>query len=114
MSTKNDSPLNAPAEAPDKGVVCDALVRLSSADLFVIQHAIECRVKSLEDLHWRAVAMGATEPLYRNIALEIDKNKKAESAICALFEAQFKPNTKFRDAAGQSPALRTDDQPHSL
>tara|TARA_R110002050_G_scaffold243758_1_gene380247 strand:+ start:1578 stop:1964 length:387 start_codon:yes stop_codon:yes gene_type:complete len=24
------------------------------------------------------------------------------------------PNTKFRDAGGQSPALRTDDQPHSL
>lgn len=26
MSTPTDSPLNAPAEAPDKGVVCDALV----------------------------------------------------------------------------------------
>lgn len=24
------------------------------------------------------------------------------------------PNTKFRDAGEQSPALRTDDQPHSL
>lgn len=24
------------------------------------------------------------------------------------------PNSKFRDAGGQSPALRTDDQPHSL
>lgn len=58
----------------------------------MIQHAIEYRIKSLEELHWRAVAMGATDPLYRNIALEIEKNKKAESAICALFEAQFKPN----------------------
>ena len=28
MSTQSDSTLNATAEAPDKGVVCDALVRL--------------------------------------------------------------------------------------
>lgn len=27
---------------------------------------------------------------------------------------QPEENTKFRDAGGQSPALRTDDQPHSL
>lgn len=26
----------------------------------------------------------------------------------------FLPNTQFRDAGGQSPALRTDDQPNSL
>ena len=26
----------------------------------------------------------------------------------------FPPNTKFRDAGGQSPASRTDAQPHSL
>lgn len=81
------------------GVVSDAIVRLSSADLFTIQHAIECRIKSLEELHWRAVAMGATDPIYRNIALEIEKNKKADSAICVLFEAQFKPNTKVSRGA---------------
>lgn len=63
--------------------------KLKSPDLFVIQDAINFRIQYLKDLHWRGVSMGATEPFYKNIALEIKKNQDALNALGELFESQY-------------------------
>lgn len=62
---------------------------LKSADLHVIQSAIAFKIKSLEELHMRGAAMGATEPFYKNIRTEIQKYMDADRAICELFESQY-------------------------
>lgn len=40
MSTQHDSTPNAPAEAPDKGVVCDALVSILEGAAQIAEHGI--------------------------------------------------------------------------
>lgn len=66
---------------PENKLSCDALI--------LIQRALDFRESHLEVLHWQAVALGATDPLYRNIAQEIAKIGKARSELAAVYESQF-------------------------
>jgi hypothetical protein len=67
------------------------------------------------EAYWRANASGyCTDGLEAGVyafedAWERTKHCDPEKRITFRFA-----NTKFRDAGGQSPALRTDDKPHSL
>lgn len=62
---------------------------LSCASLLVIQAALDHRERALETLHWQAVAFGATNPLYRNIATECGKLTAARAELAEVYEAQF-------------------------
>jgi hypothetical protein len=63
--------------------------KLSFLELEVLLDCVEESLQALKKLHRNAVAFGATEPLYSNIADRVAKIQKAKSDLGALFEAQF-------------------------
>lgn len=66
---------------------------LSCQSFLVIQQALDHRAKSLETIHWQAVAFGATDPLYRNLAIEGSKIEKARHELATIYEEQFDRTT---------------------
>lgn len=64
---------------------------LSADSLILIRHALDQRYAYLKDLHWNAVAFGATNPFIRNVAEEQGLIDKAREELGKTYEAQFPP-----------------------
>lgn len=63
--------------------------RLTADSLNLLIACADSEIARLNALHWSAVGMGATNPLYRNIQIQIAKIEAAKTNVAKAFEAQF-------------------------